>query len=177
MTGVPVNWLALRLRHGNSVLSRHACNVQPVLGHSFAHTVLSGDVPCRRPTTDLLQEQCPGQKQTSGQPGSLFLLDRITGQEGDVTQSLNSAQVVVEECVRKFVGNVALLTRFGRERVVYDDDAIRRRPECAGREQIGLNVFQFLEPLAREQLVPGSDLDTQQLGNVLGGNRLGGADP
>ena len=58
MTGVSVNWLALR------------------------------------------QEQCPGQKQTSGQPGSLFLLNRITGQEGDVTQSLNSAQVVVEECVQ-----------------------------------------------------------------------------
>ena len=74
---------------GSLVLPHHAGDSQPILSHPFTHTVLSGDVFHSRSPADLCQEQCAGQEETSGQPGGLFLLDRVTGQERDVTQPLN----------------------------------------------------------------------------------------
>jgi len=46
---------------------------------------------------------------------------------------------------------------------VYNDHAIRRRPERTGRERTRLKIFEVFEPLAREQLVPGSYLNTDSL--------------
>ena len=79
--------------------------------------------------------------------------------------------------MRKFVGDITPLARLGRERVIHDDHAIRRRPKRACREGIGLNVFEFVETFSWDQLVSGSDLDTQQLGKNFGLNGLSGHHP
>ena len=78
--------------------------------------------------------------------------------------------------MRKFVRDIARLTRLRRQRVIYDDRTISRRPERACREGTGLKVFELHESFSWDQLVSGSDLNSQQPGKNLRCNGLSGAD-
>ena len=109
-------------------LSNHTRNVQPVLGHPLANAVFLSYLFGVCSLLHLCEQQRSGQEQASGQPGGFFLLARIARKESDVAESLDLAELVLQQRVCEFVCDVALSTRRIGEWVVHDYGAVRRGP-------------------------------------------------
>ena len=147
-------------------LEQYAAGVEAESGHVQADLVFGGDGFGAGAGVCLAEQEGAGEQEAAGQPVGFFFLLGVAGDESVAGELLDFPDVVVEQDVGEFVGDVAV----GASRVVagvVDGDGPAVGQVEGGRgERAGLEPLEFFEAGAVDELVGGDDLDVQVLGEL-----------
>nr|WP_257003787.1 hypothetical protein [Streptomyces sp. SA15] len=117
------------------------------------------------------EEKLTGEQQTAGQPVGFFLLFWVACEERVPADLLQFANLVTEQNMRQFMGDVALGARGLVARVIDGHGAPTWQVEGGRGERAGLQCLELSKAVHADQFLRVDNLDAQvlsQLTNVRG---------